>query len=110
MSYDNQILTEAFHQGRCVRTYPFGIRVVIKDDGEAWSKHIIIPRDYLVETIQRLRKYGAQYHDMDWWAIMPELLVPHSYHDGPGRGFAHGASVRDNRRYRVISQQGGLDV
>ena len=95
---------------RSVNVLPGNIRIVGHGDREYWTNHIIIPRSWINARIRLLRQQGKQYHDLDWWELMPPDLVPYSYYGGPGRGFAHGASVHTTRRFRMITQSGGLDI
>ena len=119
-------ITESAEYDRCVRTYRvsnefFGsssldteevIRVVIINHaGEWWQKYIILPRTLINKRIRYLRYLRKQYHDLDWWQLMPETLVPFAFSNGPGRGFAREPYVwKDNRHHRVVYHSGGLDI
>jgi hypothetical protein len=99
---------------RCVQTFDHGVRRVTFDHcGESWFSFLIIPRASLVEGIRRRRSQGAQFHDCDWWTLIPGLdrwVRPAGY-GGPGQPFADTpARLRSNPRYVVISQRGGLDI
>ncbi len=99
---------------RCVQTSSDGIRrVTTQWRGETWQSHLIIPREALIEGIRSRRAQGAQYHDCDWWTLIPSIdrwIRPAGY-GGPGRAFAHAPSLtKSSRRFIVVSQSGGLDV
>jgi hypothetical protein len=111
-------LTKTIHDSegtrRCVQTFTYGIRRVTKDyHGESWHSWLIIPREALVAGIRRRRAAGAQYHDCEWWTLIPGLerwIAPAGY-GGPGRAFAREPHpMRYSRRFMVISQSGGLDI
>lgn len=99
---------------RCVQTLTGGIRRVVVDyRGESWHSYLIIPRDVIIAGIRRRRAQGRQYHDCDWWQVLPglERWIASVGHGGPGRAFAHEPSIlRRCRRFLVIAQCGGLDI
>jgi len=89
-----------------------GIRLVVHDRGDCWTSYIIIPRAVLIEGIRRRRARGAQYHDCDWWTLVPGLdrWVRPEGSGGPGRAFASEPWIERNHRYVIVHQSGGLDV
>ena len=99
---------------RCVQTFSHGVRhVTTRYRGESWHTYLIIPRAALIEGIRRRRSQGAQYHDCDWWTLIPDIdrWVRPAGCGGPGRPFAREPRrMRSSRRYMVISQSGGLDI
>lgn len=43
--------------------------------------------------------------------LPPSAAIPaHGYYSGPGRGFAHPASVQHKGRFTFVTQVGGLDI
>jgi hypothetical protein len=98
---------------RCVRTYCDGSRKVIQyhGDGEAWTIYYIVPRQNLIQAIHERRANGKQYHDCEWWWLLPDNAVGYEHYSGPGRSFAHAPHMwKRNRRWVVFYQRGGLDV
>ena len=111
-------LTKAIHTSnrgvkRCVQTFNGGIRRVTTDFyGESWHSYLIIPRDALIDGIRKRRR-GAQYHDCEWWTLIPgiERWFSPAGCGGPGQSFANDPhQVGASRRYMVITQSGGLDI
>lgn len=95
---------------RTIQQYPDGIRAVTVDyDGECWHRHVIVPREYLLAQVRRLRANGWRFCNINLWDILPPLYSAAGY-GGPGRAFADEPWTRKNRRYYVISQRGGLDI
>ena len=99
---------------RCVQTFNHGIRRVVHDNyyADSWTSYLIIPRAALIEGIRR-RFRGAQYHDCDWWTLIPGIdrwVRPAGY-GGPGQPFASEPTrIDSSRRFMVIAQSGGLDI
>lgn len=98
---------------RCIQTFKGGIRrVTIDFHGESWTSYLIIPRAALIAGIRR-RHLGTQYHDCDWWTLIPGIdsWVAPAGRGGPGRPFAgEPHRINSSRRYMVIAQSGGLDI
>lgn len=99
---------------RCVQTFTRGIRCVTFDHGgESWTSYLIVPRQTLNAGIRHRRAGGAQWHDCDWWSLVPGLDqwgCP-AGNGGPGRPFANAPHrCRSSRRFVIMGQSGGLDI
>jgi len=111
-------LTETIHTTgntrRCVQTFSQGIRRVTFDrGGESWTAYMIIPRRALIAGIRKMRQHGAQYHDCDWWTLVPDLdrWFRSAGYGGPGQAFANEPyRYGQSRRFIVMAQSGGLDI
>jgi hypothetical protein len=108
--------TEARGDRRVIQRFSRGIRRVVLGDSECWTTYLIIPRAVMVAGVRARRATGAQYHDCDWWTLVPGMdglggWLSIASHGRPGGAFANEpVRIRSSRRYVVIAQSGGLDV
>ena len=108
-----RMLTISSRDGHSVEMMADGTRVVTKGNVESWTRYVIVPRRAAIRRIRRLRaKHDQQYHDCDWWHLIPtDRLFSPEHYGGPGRGFARlPVRIKSSRKYLVFAQGGGLDI
>lgn len=102
------------HGHRTVVCYPRGIRTVTVEYGygECWRRYIIVPkRVWEIEGIKGKRAFPCWDPELEPEAVVPWKLFSLEHYGGPGRGFADRLFVfRNNDRFIVFAQRGGLDV
>lgn len=96
--------------GRTIAMSEGNIRTVCYGDSECWRKFVIVPRQYMIDRIRARRAAGAQYHDCDWWTLIPIMFRSAGY-GGPGQYFS-GEPYRYHQTRHVVTfyQTGGTDV
>jgi len=97
------------YRARHVAVFPGGIRVVVHQREDSWTRYVIVPRQRMIALIRKGLPFGFE--------SLAELLPAHCFrsvgYGGPGRCFAN-EPCRIKRtahaRFVVFQQMGGRDV